>query len=92
MWVAAKVAAQEGVAEPTAVLGAVADPDVFASGATTAAGQLSAATLREAVLTAVGRDRLGQAALTGRCDGRAAAVRRAQRGWPAHRAGAGTKR
>ena len=37
VWVAAKVAAQEGVAEPTAVLGAVANPDVFASGATTAA-------------------------------------------------------
>ncbi len=45
------------------MLGAVANPDVFASGAVTAAGQLSAATLREAVLTAVGRDRLGQAAL-----------------------------
>ena len=65
MWIAAKVAVQQGIAEPTAVLGAVADPDVFASGATTAAGQLSTATLREAVLTAVGRDRLGQAALPG---------------------------
>ena len=65
MWIAAKVAVQQGVAEPTAVLGAVADPDVFASGATTAAGQLSTATLREAVLTAVGHDRLGQAALPG---------------------------
>ena len=65
VWIAAKVAVQQGIAEPTAVLGAVADPDVFASGATTAAGQLSTATLREAVLTAVGRDRLGQAALPG---------------------------
>jgi hypothetical protein len=74
VWIAAQVTSREGVGGPVALMSAIADPSVFASGPTAAAAELVASEVRTAVLSAIGSDQLGSAAFPLGAAGPAAAL------------------